>query len=120
MPKGKSKGPSKGQSKNQTSRQPAKPKKAWNTPNAQPPSGMSKERYARLVAEAQTPFKGLRKFFYVAFAASGAIGGFVFFTKILAGRDLETALPNLALQLGVVALMVFLFRLEDRSKEKDG
>ena len=50
-------------------------------------------------------------FFYASFGASGAIGGFVFFTKILAGRDIAESLPNLALQLGVVALMVFLFRL---------
>ncbi len=118
MPKGKLESQSKNPSKSQSSQKNAKPKKAWNTPNAKPPSGMSQERYARLVAEAKTPFKGLRKFFYASFAASGAIGGFVFFTKILAGRDIEKSLPNLALQIGVVALMVFLFRLEDRNKEE--
>ena len=42
-----------------------------------------------------------------------------FFTKILAGRDLSQSIPNLALQVGVVALMVFLFRWEDRNQEKD-
>ncbi|MGD1906414.1 MAG: DUF3493 domain-containing protein [Leptolyngbyaceae cyanobacterium] len=78
------------------------------------PPGMSPERYARLMAEAKAPYKGLRKFMYGAFGASGAIGGFVFFAQVLSGRDLEHALPNLALQLGVVALMVFLFRLESR------
>ena len=75
---------------------------------------MSPERYARLMAEAKASYKGLRKFMYGAFGASGAIGGFVFFAQVLSGRDLEHALPNLALQLGVVALMVFLFRLESR------
>ena len=79
---------------------------------------MSKERYARLLAEARNPYKGLRKFMYAAFGASGAIGGFVFFSKILAGRDIAQSLPNLALQMGVVALMVFLFRWEDRNQEK--
>nr|WP_198011368.1 DUF3493 domain-containing protein [Synechococcus sp. PCC 7335] len=78
---------------------------------------MSQARYDKLVAESQAPYKGLRKFMYAAFGASGAVGGFVFFTKILAGRDLAASLPNLALQLGVVALMVFLFRWEDRNQE---
>ncbi len=72
------------------------------------------EKYARLKAEAAAPYRGLRKFVYIAFAASGAIGGFVFFAQILAGRDLEAAVPNLALQIGVVALMVWFFRLESR------
>ncbi|MEL6401192.1 MAG: DUF3493 domain-containing protein [Cyanobacteria bacterium P01_A01_bin.70] len=78
------------------------------------PKGMSPERYQRLMAEAKAPYKGLRKFVYGTFAASGAIGGFIFLTQVLAGRDVGTALPNLALQIGVVALMVFLFRLESR------
>ena len=86
-------------------------------PRKTPPQGMSQERYDKLVAESKAPYKGLRKFIYTAFGASGAIGGFVFFTKILAGRDLAASLPNLALQLGVVALMVFLFRWEDRNQE---
>ena len=77
-----------------------------------------KDRYARLRAEAAAPYRGLRKFIYGAFAMSGAVGAFVFFMQALAGRDVETALPNLALQVGVVALMVWLFRLEGRSKQK--
>jgi hypothetical protein len=86
-------------------------------PNAKPPNGMSQARYDRLVAEAQAPYKGLRKFVYISCGASGAIGGFVFLTKILAGRDVAQSLPNLALQVGVVALMIFLFRWEDRKQE---
>ena len=92
-------------------------KRNKDTPRKTPPAGMSQARYDKLVAESQAPYKGLRKFMYVAFGASGAVGGFVFFTKILAGRDLAASLPNLALQLGVVALMVFLFRWEDRNQE---
>jgi hypothetical protein len=72
------------------------------------------EKYARLKAEAAAPYRGLRKFIYIAFGGSGAIGAFVFLAQTLAGRDLETAVPNLALQLGVIALMVWLFRLENR------
>lgn len=107
----------KGQSSSQESKKNIK-KTVGNVPNRNPPAGMSKERYERLVAESKAPYKGLRKFIYVSFGASGAIGGFVFFTKILAGRDLPESLPNLALQIGVVALMVFLFRWEDRNQEK--
>ena len=91
--------------------------KTTNRPNPRPPEGMSQERYDKLVAESQAPFKGLRKFFYASAGASGAIGGFVFLTKILAGRDVAESLPNLALQVGVVAIAVFLFRWEDRKKE---
>jgi Low psii accumulation1 / Rep27 len=74
--------------------------------------GLSPEKYARLKAEAKAPYKGVRKFFYLAFGASGFIGGFIFFFKVLAGRDLAHSLPNLALQVGVVALVVWLYRLE--------
>ena len=82
------------------------------------PPGMTPEKYQRLMAEAKAPYKGLRKFVYGSFAASGAIGAFIFFTQVLAGRDVSSALPNLALQVGVVALMVFLFRLESRKPTK--
>lgn len=74
------------------------------------------EQYARLKAEAAAPYRGLRKFVYVAFGASGFIGAVVFLAQLLAGRDVDAALPNFALQLGVVALMVFLFRWDQRSK----
>lgn len=80
----------------------------------QPPQGMSAEKYARLKAEAQAPYKSLRKFIYGAVGASGAIGAFVFFTQLLAGRDVGSALPNLGVQLGVIGIVVLLFRLEKK------
>lgn len=74
------------------------------------------EKYARLMAEAKAPYRGLRKFIYVAFGASGAIGGFIFLMQLLAGRgEMETTLGNLAVQVVVVVLMVWLFRI-DKSK----
>ncbi|MBD2114176.1 MULTISPECIES: DUF3493 domain-containing protein [Cyanophyceae] len=79
-----------------------------------PPPGMSPEKYARLKAEAQAPYKSLRKFVYVAVGASGAIGAFVFFTQLLAGRDVGNALPNLGVQLGVIGIVILLFRLEKK------
>jgi hypothetical protein len=74
------------------------------------------ELYKRLKAEAQSPFRSLRRFFYLAFAGSGFIGGVVFLAKLAAGKDLDTTIPNLALQAGVVALMVTLYRWD---KQKD-
>ncbi len=70
------------------------------------------EKYARLKAEAIAPYRGLRKFIYLAFGVSGFIGAVIFLAQIAAGRDVTTALPNFALQIGVVAFMVFLFRAD--------
>lgn len=75
-------------------------------------NNLSPEKYARLRAESKAPYRGLRKFFYLAFGASGLIGAFVFLAKLATGQDLANNLPNFALQLGVVALMVFLFRVD--------
>lgn len=75
-------------------------------------NNLTPEKYARLRAEAQTPYKGLRKFFYLAFAASGLIGAFVFLAKLATGTDTTTNLPNFLLQVALVALMIFLFRWE--------
>ena len=72
------------------------------------------EQYARLKAEAAAPYRGLRKFVYFACGASGFIGAFIFLAQLVAGRNVNAALPNFALQVGVVALMIFLFRLEQR------
>ncbi len=71
-----------------------------------------REKYARLKAEAKAPYKGLRLFFYLACGASGLVGAVVFLAQLAADRNIITALPNFALQLGVVALMVWLFRRE--------
>ncbi len=79
-------------------------------------NNLTPEKYARLRAEAKAPYRGFRRFFYVAFGASGLIGAFVFLAKLAAGQDLSANLPNFALQIGVVALMVFLFRVD---KPKD-
>ena len=78
---------------------------------------MSREKYARLMAEAKAPYKGLRKFIYGAVGASGAIGAFVFLAQIASGRAGGAAVPNFFFQVGIVALMVALFRWENRSKK---
>lgn len=76
------------------------------------------EKYAQLRAELKAPYRGLRQFIYFGFGASGFIGAFIFLMQLIAGREVEAALPNFALQIGVVALMVWLFRLEQRASKK--
>ena len=82
------------------------------------PRQLSPEKYAKLRAEAKAPYRVLRQFIYLAFGASGFIGAFVFLAQLAAGHEVTTALPNLALQIGVVALMVWLFRLDRPTERK--
>ena len=42
----------------------------------------------------------------------------VFLAQLAAGKSVATAMPNLALQIGVVMLMVWLFRLENKAEGK--
>ncbi len=81
-----------------------------------PKNRFTPEQYARLKAEMAAPYRGLRQFVYVACGASGFIGVFVFLSQLLAGRDVNSALPNLALQIGVVALMIFLWRWDQQRR----
>lgn len=73
---------------------------------------MDPELYARLQAEAKAPYRGLRRFVYVAFGASGLIGGLIFLAQIASGQANTTVISNLAIQIGVVGLMIFLFRID--------
>ncbi|MEB3272350.1 MAG: DUF3493 domain-containing protein [Prochlorothrix sp.] len=81
-------------------------------PKPRNPNNLSPEKYARLRAEMAAPYRGLRQFIYVTCAASGGIGAFVFLAKVLSGQDLSHSVPNLAFQLGIVALMVWLFKID--------
>ena len=80
------------------------------------PRNLSRQQYERLTAEMAAPYRPMRQVVYVACGASGFIGGLVFLAKIASGREIGSALPNFALQVGVVALMVFLFRWEQRAE----
>lgn len=77
---------------------------------------LGEEKYARLKAEAAAPYRGLRKFIYFSFGASGFIGAVIFLAQLAAGRNVASALPNFALQVGVVALMIALFRWDNGKK----
>lgn len=78
----------------------------------QPKSDLNEAQLKQLRAELKTPYRGLRRFFYVAFAGSALVGAVVFFFQLLAGTNAATTLPNLMLQLGVLTLMLWLLWLE--------
>jgi hypothetical protein len=71
---------------------------------------LNPEQFQRLQAEAKAPFRGLRRFFYGAFAGSAFIGAFVFLLKVIDQENLSQTLPNLFLQLGIGSLMIWLLR----------
>ena len=79
----------------------------------------SPEKLERLRTEAQNPYRTLRQFVYICFGISGFVGGLVFIGQIAAGRDLANAIPNYGVQAGVVGLMIFLWRWEDKNKKKN-
>lgn len=89
--------------------------KSVTRPKANPPTNLTPNQYARLKAEAAAPYRGLRLFIYFAFAASGTIGAFIFLSQLVVGHNVTNLLPNLALQLGIVALMIGLFRRENQT-----
>jgi hypothetical protein len=82
------------------------------------PRNLTPQQYERLTAEMAAPYRPLRQVVYVACGASGLIGGLVFLAKIASGREVSSTLPNFALQVGVVALMVLLFRWEQRAARR--
>jgi ATP/ADP translocase len=83
-----------------------------------PKRKLDPDLYAQLRAEAKAPYRGLRQVVYASFGASGLIGAVIFFAQLLAGREVAAVLPNFALQVGVVALMVWLYRIESRASRK--
>jgi Low psii accumulation1 / Rep27 len=83
-------------------------------PDIKPNHSQDQERLTRLRAEAKAPYKGLRLVVYFVLAGSALTGGVVFFFRLLAGQNGAENLPNLALQLGVLALMVGLWRWEQK------
>jgi hypothetical protein len=83
-----------------------------------PQTRLNPEQYARLKAEIAAPYRGVRQFIYIGCAASALIGAFIFFLQILAGRDIESAVPNLAVQVGILALMIWLWRWEQNRQKR--
>eukprot|EP00741_Cyanophora_paradoxa_P016353 tig00020912_g15789.t1 len=87
---------------------------------ARPPSMAS-----RLEQEVKTPFRTFRMFFYGVCGGSGAIGAFFFLAKLAAtlggvrgSLPLSEVLPNLGIQIAVIAVCSWLYLTEKRNEER--
>jgi Low psii accumulation1 / Rep27 len=90
----------------------------WTAPPMSDLRQTNPEKFAALTAEAQAPFRSLRLFIYASCVISAGVGGIVIFLGILAGRNLDTAIPNFAVNAGVVALTAWLFIKENNARKQ--
>ena len=65
-------------------------------------SKIDPELKKKLLKESQSPFKGLRKLFWIAFSGSAFLGLFIMLFKIASGNELQQ--NNLIIQLGACIL----------------
>lgn len=79
---------------------------------------------AKIRSEVLTPFRSVRMFFYLAFIASGALGGLIALTQLIGAlanpsRSLEVPeiLKSLAIDIGAVSLFAFLYSRENNAKQ---
>ncbi|ONH93872.1 hypothetical protein PRUPE_8G257900 [Prunus persica] len=87
--------------------------------------GYSFRRDLKLISEVQAPFRGIRRFFYVAFSAAAGISTFFtvprLFRAISGGDDApdvwETA-GNVAINIGGLIVLVALFLWENKKEEE--
>ncbi|KAK3142129.1 hypothetical protein QOZ80_4BG0342580 [Eleusine coracana subsp. coracana] len=75
---------------------------------------------ARIRSEVLSPFRSVRMFFYLAFIASGSLGGLIALTQLLPARGAAAAsetLEGLGIDAAAVALFAFLYARERRAKD---
>lgn len=90
-----------------------------NPQDKRPAARLSPEKLEKLREEARAPYRGLRFFIYLTFGLSGFVGALIFLVQLIAGRDVAQAFPNFALQVGVVALMVWLAKVDRAIAQKE-
>ncbi|PAN39001.1 hypothetical protein GQ55_7G204900 [Panicum hallii var. hallii] len=100
---------------------------AANKPSPPPPTTPDSSEVssmARIRSEVLSPFRSVRMFFYLAFMASGALGGLIALTQLLpalsnparAAGAAET-LKGLGIDAAAVALFAFLYSRESKAKD---
>ena len=77
-------------------------------------SKIDPELKKKLIKESQSPFKGLRRIFWIAFSGSAFLGLLIMLIKIASGSALQ--LNNLLIQFGACILFPALFFF-DRNKD---
>ena len=76
-------------------------------------SKIDPELKRKLLKESQSPFKGLRRIFWIAFSGSAFLGLLIMISKIASGNEFQQ--NNFLIQLGACILFPLLFFL-DRDK----
>ncbi|KAK4407295.1 hypothetical protein Sango_0310500 [Sesamum angolense] len=78
---------------------------------------------AKIRSEVLSPFRSVRMFFYLAFVASGSLGGFIAFTQLLGAlanssraADVPEILKGLGIDLAAVSVFAFLYYRENNAK----
>ncbi|KAG2567305.1 hypothetical protein PVAP13_7NG344600 [Panicum virgatum] len=100
---------------------------AANKPSPPPPTAPDSSEVssiARIRSEVLSPFRSVRMFFYLAFMASGALGGLIALAQLLpalsnparAAGAAET-LKGLGIDAAAVALFAFLYSRESKAKD---
>ncbi len=69
----------------------------------------------KLLRESQTPFKGLRRIFWIAFSGSAFLGLLIMVLKISSGAEFQQS--NLFIQLGACVLFPLLLILDRNKKD---
>ncbi len=77
-------------------------------------SKIDPELKKKLLKETQAPFKGLRRFLWIAFLGSAFLGLFIMILQIAMGTEVQQ--NNLLIQLGACILFSFLLFI-DRNQE---
>lgn len=74
---------------------------------------LTPEQRAQLRQEFRHPYRGLRQYLYLACGSAGFIGAVIFTAQLLAARgDWLATAGNLSVQVGVIALFGWLWRLD--------
>tara|TARA_B100000900_G_C20461600_1_gene667523 strand:- start:187 stop:426 length:240 start_codon:yes stop_codon:yes gene_type:complete len=77
-------------------------------------SKIDPELKKKLLKESQTPFKGLRRILWIAFAGSAFLGLLIMLSKMASGNEFQQS--NFLIQLGACVLFPTLLFF-DRNKE---
>ena len=78
-------------------------------------SKINPELKKKLLRETQTPFRGIRRIFFIAFAGSAFLGLLIMLSKIASGNQFQ--LNNLLIQISASVLFPILLFL-DRDKNE--
>ena len=96
------------------------PASSYSDSNTDSKEGLSTEQSAKIKAEISSPFRGLRKFAYIAMGAAGGLGTFTAVPQLLFafqdGENVGTALTNIVVDLGGIIGAVVLWDQESKAE----